>query len=238
MTIGDSGAAVFRLTADRSVRFLKVTPRAIGIDGVDEVDRLRWLKGKLPVPDVLGYAEDATNAYLLLSALPGADATDKTLHEDKARLTHLLAEGLRTIHALPIADCPFDQRLEREIERAGRRVAAGLVDEADFDEERLGRSASAVFAELLASRPSEEDLVFIHGDYCLPNVMIDEWQISSFIDLGRAGVSDRYHDLAQAVRSVRRNLGAEWVQRFLSEYGIHEPDERKLTFYTLLDEFF
>jgi aminoglycoside phosphotransferase len=81
------------------------------------------------------------------------------------------------------------------------------IDADDFDEERAGRSPASLLDELHATRPPDEELVLIHGDYCFPNVVIKGWALSGFIDLGRCGVADRYHDLAQAARSVRRNLG-------------------------------
>lgn len=77
-----------------------------------------------------------------------------------------------------------------------------------------------------------------HGDYCFPNVVIKDWALSGFIDLGRCGVADRYHDLAQAARSVRRNLSERWVAPFFAAYGIGAPDEAKLRYYQLLDELF
>jgi kanamycin kinase len=80
--------------------------------------------------------------------------------------------------------------------------------------------------------------VLIHGDYCFPNVVVKDWSLSGFIDLGRCGVADRYHDLAQVARSVRRNLGERWVAPFLAAYGMDEPDGAKLRYYQLLDELF
>ena len=70
------------------------------------------------------------------------------------------------------------------------------------------------------------------------NVVIEGWALSGFIDLGRCGVADRYHDLAQAERSVRRNLGARWVGPFFAAYGIGTPNAVKLHYYQLLDELF
>ncbi len=49
--------------------------------------------------------------------------------------------------------------------------------------------------------------MLIHGDSCFPNVVIKGWAPSGCIDLGRCGGADRSHDMAQAARSVRRNLG-------------------------------
>ncbi|WP_078546880.1 phosphotransferase [Litchfieldia alkalitelluris] len=75
-------------------------------------------------------------------------------------------------------------------------------------------------------------------DYCLPNIIVNKDRISGFIDLGRAGVADKYQDLALAVRSITSKLGEEYIQSFFEEYGIAEINEEKLEYYQLLDEFF
>ena len=62
-------------------------------------------------------------------------------------------------------------------------------------------------------------------------------RIAGFVDVGRAGVSDRYRDLALAARSIEYNLGSEYVAPFFATYGV-EPDPRRTAFYRLLDEFF
>jgi aminoglycoside phosphotransferase len=118
---------------------------------------------------------------------------------------------------------------------ARERTRLGLVDQSDFDEVRRGRAATEVLVELLAKRPATEDIVFTHGDYCLPNVFVSPL---GFIDCGRAGRADRYQDLALAARSVAYNLGPEWVVALWEAHGHDTPDEEKLAFYTLLDEFF
>jgi len=164
VTLGESGAQVYRLRAGAETRYLKVEPHRPHGELHAEAARLRWLQGRLPVP-ALRYADD-------------------------------------------------------------------------FDEERAGRSPASLLDELHATRPPDEDLVLTHGDYCFPNVVINDWSLSGFIDLGRCGVADRYHDLAQAERSVRRNLGERWVAPFFATYGISTPDEAKLQYYQLLDELF
>jgi len=57
-----------------------------------------------------------------------------------------------------------------------------------------------------------------------------------FVDFGAAGLGDPYRDLALIARSIRSNLGEKWVQSFFEAYG-YEVDERKIEFYTLLDQF-
>ena len=60
----------------------------------------------------------------------------------------------------------------------------------------------------------------LHGDYCLPNILLDNWKFSGFIDLGAAGVGDRHIDLLWGIWTLRFNLGTNaYSQRFLDAYG-------------------
>jgi aminoglycoside phosphotransferase len=240
VVIGASGAQVYRLWDERApVSFLKVAPRTGLTTLADDAARLTWLTDRLPTPRVLAYHEDEQHCYLLTSVIPGVDTA--TLAErpetDIAQLVRLLAVGLRQIHAVSAADCPFDYRVPREIERVRVRIAQGLLDERGFGGRWEGRTIDDLFAELVATTPVDEDLVLTHGDYCLPNILLDGDNLSGFVDLGRVGVGDRYRDLALARRSLIRNCGAAWVPLLFAEYGVPQPDEAKLTFYELLDEF-
>ena len=106
-----------------------------------------------------------------------------------------------------------------------------------MDEQRLGRTAASVLEEALALRPSKEDLVVAHGDACMPNLMAERGRFSGFIDCGRLGVADRHQDLALAAWSIECNLGAAFVQPFLTRYG-GTVDRAGLHYYRLLDELF
>ena len=236
VTIGCSGTYVFHI----GETYLKINPVSAVDRLSDERERIEWLQGRLPVPCVLYYGADATYEYLLLSAVSGIMACEQSLCNDVPKVVRLLAQGLRMIHSIPIHDCPFDRSLPAAMALARQRVEAGLVDESDFDAERAGKHASDLYDELLKQCPETEDLVFTHGDYCLPNILFD-WQhntISGFIDLARAGIADRYHDLALAARSLAFNFDARWIPLLFQEYGITEPDEDKVRYYKLFDEFF
>ncbi|MGX5793668.1 APH(3')-II family aminoglycoside O-phosphotransferase [Pseudomonas sp. E2-15] len=236
--IGESRADVFRLHQhDGADLFLKAEPVGEFGELAHEIERLRWLQQvNLPAPVVLDALTENHHHWLLMTAVPGQDlASANTL--SAAQIVDILATALRTLHQIPIAQCPFDHTLDQRIALARQHVSAGLVDAADFDDERLGRSAEDVLAELLSTQPNTHDLVVAHGDACLPNFMVQGGRFSGFIDCGRLGVSDRYQDLALAARSIERNLGPEWVKPFFERYGV-EPDEQRMRFYCLLDEFF
>lgn len=236
--IGESRADVFRLRRDNGPDlFLKAEPLVEHAELADEIERLHWLQQQgLPAPVVLDQMQENHHHWLLMSAMPGQDLASSSALS-AAQVIDVLASALRTLHQVPVAQCPFDHNLEQRITVAREHVDAGLIDGTDFDDERLGRSVRDVFAELLATRPATHDLVVTHGDACLPNFMAADAHFSGFIDCGRLGVSDRYQDLALAARSVERNLGREWVRPFFELYGV-EPDEQRMAFYCLLDEFF
>jgi aminoglycoside 3'-phosphotransferase-2 len=236
--IGRSAATVLRFDKPGAVsRYLKYGLGGTARSLAGEAQRLAWMRAQgLPVPAVEALIEHDGREFLLLAAVDGLNAAE--CGEAPAAIIEALAAGLRLIHGLDARACPFDAGVAAQIELACRRLAAGLVDERDFDPAHVGRSAADLFHEVVATRPAHEDLVLTHGDYCLPNVILRGTALAGFVDVGRAGVADRYRDLALGARSITVNLGPAWVAPFFASYGIAAPDPARLAFYRLLDEFF
>lgn len=227
---------VWRLRGPKDeVRYLKTARRGPEQSLAAERFRLAWAAARLPVPRVLGYGADDSQEWLLTAALPGVTAIDDDWRADPPRLLPLLAAGLRRVHALPVADCPFDNRLDGALRAANERAAAGFVDVRQFHRDHAPPTLAAAVARLDALRPPDEDLVVCHGDYCLPNVLLSDGQVRGYLDLGRLGVADRWLDLAVATWSVTWNLGPGWEDCFLAAYGVPR-DARKQACYRLLYE--
>ncbi len=67
--------------------------------------------------------------------------------------------------------------------------------------------------------------VLIHGDACLPNMMLENGRITSFIDFSCAGAGERHIDLFWAVWSLAFNLKTEqYTREFLAAYGQQDVD--------------
>lgn len=62
---------------------------------------------------------------------------------------------------------------------------------------------------------------FVHGDLCLPNILVFDDEISGFIDLDNSGLGDMYHDISWMLWSLEYNLKTdEYNDVLLSEVGI------------------
>ncbi len=241
--MGCSSSAVYKLRgiSTGGNAYLKVQRRTDFENLRHEKEILHWLFGRLLVPQVLRFIECGEMQYLLVTEITGSNCVDCMSERDLEEVVRTLAGGLRMIHSLDISECPFDRRLDVVLGEALGRVEAGVVDEADLEPENTGRAARDIYDELVATKPLEEDLVFTHGDYCLPNVIVSDSGISGFVDWGRAGVADRYQDLALAARSLKHNAGprgGEMAALFFHEYGVEDVDVAKVQYYILLDELY
>ena len=230
-------ALTYRLSHEtEGVRFLKMAA-ADGFPSLDdEADRMRWAIDYLPVPVVIQRGSNRGITWLVTRALPGRDATDPAWATDPEPLVRILAKALRAFHEAPVKECPFDFRLEPALAHARRRLEEGRIQpDRDFHPEFGHLSAEEAIAHLERTRPASERLVVCHGDYCLPNVLIEAGAASGFVDLGELGVADHWWDLAVATWSVTWNLGPGHEDLFLQEYGA-EWDHDRVDFYRLLYE--
>lgn len=235
---GRSGAGVLRLSAPgEPALFLKREACGPFAELPGEIDRLRWLAAQaIPVPAIVATADGERFHHLLTSALPGENLADAKL--PPAAKVALAAVALRQLHGLPVTACPFDAGIAATIALAEARLNAGLVDEADFDADNLGRAGADVLARLKATVPAAVDPVVTHGDATFANMIADNAAFAGFVDCGRLGVADRYRDLAIMARDIASELGGQYLAPFFAAYGIAETDEKRLAFYRLTDEFF
>ncbi|WP_208278130.1 APH(3')-I family aminoglycoside O-phosphotransferase [Massilia oculi] len=239
--VGESGGAVYRLHGKPGAPdlFLKHGRNAVADAIVDEMARLRWLAGRLPVPAVAHFDCSGNEAWLLMTAVQGQTAY-QLLQADPGQhhtVVDALARFLKRLHAIPASACPFNSDHAYRLGLACSRIEAGLVDEDDFDEERAGWTARQVWDAMQALLPLAPDPVLTHGDYSLDNLLIVDGEVTGCIDAGRVGIADRYQDLAIAWNCLGE-FGGALQERFLRQYGIVEPDRRKLQFHLMLDELF
>lgn len=72
-----------------------------------EAERLAWLDGRLPAPRVLELDEEDGGVLLVTAGIAAASIVSAAGLRDPVAAAAALGEGLRRLHALPVADCPF-----------------------------------------------------------------------------------------------------------------------------------
>jgi len=234
--IGHPQGTVWRLTQpDSQAVYVKLLGAGIYPSLADERDRLIWAYGRLPVPRVLDYGSSDDVEWLILEELPGRDATKPEFIESPQTTVPVLARGLREFHNAPTDDCPFDFTLDAALEHGRRRVEGDGIPKSkgDFHEEHLHLSPAAALAALERTRPDDEDVVLCHGDYCFPNILVQDGRATGYLDLGEMGLADRWWDLAVATWSCDWNVGPGYQDLFLEAYGI-QRDEERIAYYRLM----
>lgn len=79
---------------------------------------------------------------------------------------------------------------------------------------------------MITKRHLLQNNTLLHGDYCLPNIILNDWKFARFIDLNNAGVGDRHVDVFWAIWSLFFNLHThEYRERFIDAYGRDKVDE-------------
>lgn len=228
-------AITYRLVdASGETRYLKIAQVTWTPSPEEEAERMRWAARYTQVPEVLEAGHDQEVSWLVTRAMRGHDASWEGFRSGPEALVVHLARGLRRFHEIPVAACPFDFTLDAALALARQRLANGQIDpERDFHREHAHLGAAGAVETLERTRPTSEDLVVCHGDYCLPNVLLEGGRVTGYLDLGELGVADRWWDLSVASWSVTWNLGPGLEDLFLDAYGARR-DNGRLAFFRLL----
>ncbi len=70
--------------------------------------------------------------------------------------------------------------------------------------------------------------VLIHGDYCLPNVLVDRGRLTGLVDLAESGLGDSRDDLAAGLWTLHYNFGHGYARDFLDAYGVPPMTDRDI----------
>lgn len=218
-------------------------------EAANEYRMMQWLRGKLPVPEVIACEEEGGKNWLLMTRLPGKMLCDEMYMKNPELLLDILAESLRMLWRVDISDCPCVNDLDRKLQMARYNVENGLVDMDNVEPDTFGeggfQSPGHLLEWLEVNRP-EEEIVLSHGDFCLPNIFADEEKPGGFIDLGKTGTADKWLDIALAFRSLSHNYSGRYGGKVYEGFGAERlfeklglaPDYEKIRYYILLDELF
>lgn len=234
---GMSGALVFRILDSTSGRgYLKLASGLAADELVEEIARTEWLSSnRVRVPTFLMKLHTKRITAVLMT-VPGQHLTIDS--NDFFGTLHSMAKGLARLHALPTANCPFDETPRVRLERAQQAIDQNLIEASEFDDRNSGLTPAMLYQRLVGAIPASEDIVVVHGDATLSNMLIEPNGELGFIDCGHSGRSDRYVDLALVEAELLTEFGPDAAESFIKAYGIREWDRRKAAFFQDLYELF
>ena len=179
--------------------------------------------------EVLSYASSGGYDWLLTRRVPGEDCVHPDHLARPERLCGIMGEQLRRLHDIDPSDCPVPDRLDTYNAGVASGLAKGIYAPKHFMEVCPFSSPQEVRACAKRGLSLLKSDALIHGDYCLPNIMLDGWEFSGFIDLGSGGVADRHIDVFWGIWSLNYNLHTtRYADRFLDAYGRDRIDPELL----------
>lgn len=175
--------------------------------------------------EVLTYTSTAHD-WLLTSAVKGEDCVYSEYLQNPKRLCDTIAYELRKLHETDYSDCPVMDKTAEYLATTEKNYQTGNYDKSAFPDSFGYRSAQEAHQVLKVGKNHLQSKVLLHGDYCLPNIILNNWKFSGFIDLDCAGVGDRHIDLFWGVWTLQFNLKTnKYRDRFLDAYGRDKIDE-------------
>ena len=209
-------ARVFYIARDGGL-FLKRSPAGTL---EKEAMQMRYFHEKGLSARVLDYRAENGFDWLLTARVAGEDCTHADYLADPARLCDLIATRLRALHELPHADCPVQNHTANYTATVEKNAQNGIFDSDYLLPAMKGLDKKEALAYFEANKHLLQTDTLLHGDYCLPNILLDGWNFSGFIDLGNGGVGDRHVDLYWGAWTLAFNLGTDrYRDRFFDAYG-------------------
>lgn len=161
----------------------------------------------------------ADKDYLVTEKIVGDDCISDKYLANPTRLCDTLAENLRLLHSIDHKDCPTINHTKSYLSRAEANYISGNYDKTMFPVFGY-HSASEARAVIVANSKLLECDTLLHGDYCLPNIVLNDWRLSGFIDVGNGGIGDKHVDIFWAIWTLFFNLKTnELSKRFIDAYG-------------------
>ena len=219
------GAAVFDSSCSPVARvyyiesgagyFLKKAPKG---SLAKEAAMTRFFHEKGLAAQVLAY-ESLEEDWMLTRRVPGEDCLDPMYLADPVRLCDKTAQLLRQLHETDFSGCPVCRTADY-LETARRNFEAKAYDASLFPDNWGYASAEEAWRVVEENGKYLACDTLLHGDYCLPNILLNNWEFSGFIDLDAAGVGERHIDLFWGIWSLQFNLKTDrYRERFLDAYG-------------------
>lgn len=183
-----------------------------------EAQMYRYFHSKGLAPEIVAF-ESSEYDWMLTAKAKGEDCLDPLYLEDPRRLCDTTAALLRQLHETDLSGCPVNRTADY-LQAATENHRLHRYDTSLFPDNWGYATAEEAWRQIEAYSQHLRCDTLLHGDYCLPNILLDNWKFSAFIDLDAAGMGDKHIDLFWGMWSLNFNLKTDaYRERFLDAYG-------------------
>lgn len=234
--IGCSGNKVSEITNKNNEVFFIKESKENNLD--KEYYIYNYLKDTGLVPKVIYFLYDKNKSIMLTEKLKGKMICDDDIFDDMKYVVNLAAKALKILQSLDISTCLIYNTLDIKLAIAKYNIENNLITTMEEKNTKKFGTPQKAYEYLINHKPKTEKLCFSHGDLSLPNIFFENDKITGFIDMGDAGVSDYWYDIAILVKSLRRNYETPEAEKMLFERLEIKPNYEVIEYYILLTELF
>ena len=163
--------------------------------------------------------------WLLTEKIQGNNGIALKYLDHPKKLCDLFSERLSLLHIMEYSDCPIQNHSELYL----NNLDYNKCNRELFPDNWGYKSAEQAWNIVKSKGHLLQNDTLLHGDYCLPNIILDDWCFSGFVDLDCAGVGDKHIDLFWGIWTLNFNLKTnKYKDRFLDAYGRDRIDEERL----------
>lgn len=228
INLGRSTSRVFKskIKANPKIAILKTQNLPNRTSLKDEYERLKWLDNKINCPKVYYWNEIDGYEYLIMEFKEGLPAFK---FDD---IGYRLGNELKKIHSINIENCKFyNNAIDTLLNNCIKRIDSIIPE---IRKKYPNEDKESILKFITENKP--QDKVLVHGDYSLPNILIDNSGKYTFIDLGDISISSKYYDFYYFIRSLKINKKLQLMPEFLKGYGIERLNENYLKWMDIIDK--
>lgn len=163
--------------------------------------------------------------FLVTDKIQGNDCIFKKYLDNPKKLCDTTAELLQKLHSISPKDCPITNHTDGYLHKAYSNYKTGNYDKTEFPDNFGYKSEKEAISIIDKQKHLLKSDTLLHGDYCLPNIILNDWNFSGFIDLGNGGIGDKHVDIFWGIWTLFYNLKTmDYAKRFIDAYGKQNID--------------
>lgn len=202
-----------------------------------EAELTRFFHEKRLAAQVVSYLTTDRD-WMLTTRVPGEDCTHADYLAQPEQLCDTTATLLRQLHELDPAGCPVPDHTAQYLALAEHNYRTGKYDASLFPDNWGYATPEEAWHRIETDGHLLRTDTLLHGDYCLPNIILNHGQFSGLIDLGNGGIGDRHVDLFWGIWTLFFNLKTNrYADRFLDAYGRWDVEPEILRLISAIEVF-